>query len=365
MTAPSTTTSRDLLIGVGVASLAVGLAIGLASSPEPDWTEAMHPDLVSALLTGELDEATEARTLRFLAATSNDPALRYWASSEARSLIASPAAPSVDAESPAEPVSEAEPEAVTEPSFTMEPGFSMESDLAGERSAENWSFVEPPESTIEPWEPSVSAVFEETDAHWFMAPSEVPFDFEAMVMTEAETDPSFLEAPPQPEPAEIAQDAADAQAPVIAMVAAPEMAPEPDEAPEPAVAPEPEPEVVAEAPPPPPPPTATMSARELDLWVLDGDADEVRERVAERLDGLKACYAEALAEDHTLSGAIELEWNVFRGRVKELAAVSDSLGHEGASSCMTEQIARWSFDAETHGVMTWLVSFQPEVVASK
>jgi len=71
------------------------------------------------------------------------------------------------------------------------------------------------------------------------------------------------------------------------------------------------------------------------LWG-DIDPEATDEAIAARLPRWTACYQEALDDDPTLQGTLELQFDVTHGHVTDLVLGTDSLGDEVLTSCLTQ-----------------------------
>lgn len=65
--------------------------------------------------------------------------------------------------------------------------------------------------------------------------------------------------------------------------------------------------------------------------------------------GLRACYERALTLDPTLSGRVELAWDVQDGRVIRAMVVDNTTGDDELGRCMTDRVRGWRFEASTNG----------------
>lgn len=109
-------------------------------------------------------------------------------------------------------------------------------------------------------------------------------------------------------------------------------------------------------------PTVDMSAYE--MQALGGDtldvegADNVESVVSKRSGQLQYCYEEQLRSDPSLSGRVEVRWNIANQRVTSASVVSNTTGNDALAQCIVKKIRRWRFDAETTGAVSWPFVFR-------
>ena len=80
--------------------------------------------------------------------------------------------------------------------------------------------------------------------------------------------------------------------------------------------------------------------------VGEGDEEAVR-RVVRRYKGqIKYCYDNRLKENPDLSGRVEIEFTIGRGRVLEATVFGNTTGDSALADCIKRKVERWTFDRE-------------------
>ena len=292
---------------IALAAGAVGLVAGRAWAPSDPLTG----QVLEALVLQAPEAERDARRLRWLAHTADEP-LASWAREELAHLSpAASVAPAPPAESPPPPAASVSP--------TL---FSM---------------VRAPVPSAAPRPLSPAPV--EPQAAGFRMPSP--------------PEPA-AERPTPPAPRAAAKRTAPAPAAPKAPAPAPDKAAseprpeavEPTVAPVPPPAPEPEPEPVA----PPPPPTGRVTPGTPTLY---GDLDpvDVAEALATRMRRWKVCYDDALTRDADATGVVELAFSVTSGHVTGLEVGTDEVGDRKLTRCLSQVARMLHFEGEGEVVL--------------
>ncbi|MFK7929564.1 MAG: AgmX/PglI C-terminal domain-containing protein [Myxococcota bacterium] len=92
---------------------------------------------------------------------------------------------------------------------------------------------------------------------------------------------------------------------------------------------------------------------------LDVEGAENLQAVVRKFQGqLSYCYEEQLRSDPSLSGRVEVQWNVANKRVTSASVVSNTTGNDQLASCIVKKIRRWRFGDDVAGSTTWPFVFR-------
>lgn len=92
---------------------------------------------------------------------------------------------------------------------------------------------------------------------------------------------------------------------------------------------------------------------------LDIEGADNLESVVRKKEGqLSYCYEEQLRSDPSLSGRVEVQWNVSSQRVTSAAIVVNTTGNDALAGCIVRKIKRWRFPADVQGSTTWPFVFR-------
>lgn len=101
----------------------------------------------------------------------------------------------------------------------------------------------------------------------------------------------------------------------------------------------------------------TVSSEAGDTFDMEG-ADNLQSVVRQRQGQLTYCYEEQLRSDPSLSGRVEVRWNVSGRRVTSASVVSNSTGNDALGQCIVRKIKRWKFGEDVSGSTTWPFVFR-------
>jgi len=286
----------------------VGLVAGRAWAPSDPLTG----QVLEALVLQAPEAERDARRLRWLAHTADEP-LASWAREELAQLSA------------AAPVAPVEP---PRPAETVSPTL--------------FSMVRAPVPSAAPRPLSTAPV--EPQVAGFRMPSP------PVAAAERPTPPAPRAAPKAAPPAAAPKTPAPAPdeggSEPRPEAVEPTVAPVPD--PPPPSEPEPEPEPVA--PPPPPPPSGSVTPGTPTLY---GDLDpvDVAEALATRMRRWKVCYDDALTRDADATGVVELAFSVTSGHVTGLEVGTDEVGDRKLTRCLSQVARMLHFEGEGEVVL--------------
>lgn len=92
---------------------------------------------------------------------------------------------------------------------------------------------------------------------------------------------------------------------------------------------------------------------------LDMEGADSAEGVVRAKQGqLTYCYEEQLRSDPSLSGRVEIRWNVAGGRVTQASVVANNTGNAMLGQCIVRKIKRWRFPTDVEGSTTWPFVFR-------
>lgn len=90
------------------------------------------------------------------------------------------------------------------------------------------------------------------------------------------------------------------------------------------------------------------------------DQNAVKQVVNRNFGQLKYCYETRLKTNPSLSGRVEVEWNIARTRVTSAAVFANTTGDDVFAQCIVNKIKRWKFPAEVEGEMLYPFLFTPK-----
>jgi hypothetical protein len=93
-------------------------------------------------------------------------------------------------------------------------------------------------------------------------------------------------------------------------------------------------------------PTATIREPTEGIPTGSPDAARVAASVRRYYPQVKTCYERALKENPTLSGRIEVDWVVDRGRATEIFVVDNTTRDSELEACITHSMQYWQFDGD-------------------
>ena len=79
----------------------------------------------------------------------------------------------------------------------------------------------------------------------------------------------------------------------------------------------------------------------------EGDGDGIQKVVRKYIGQVKYCYEGRLKENPSLSGRVEVQIVVSRGRVQTVDLIGNTTGDSTLGSCITSKIKGWRFPADT------------------
>ena len=81
-----------------------------------------------------------------------------------------------------------------------------------------------------------------------------------------------------------------------------------------------------------------------DIDAIEGEADGVTKVVKRYKGRIKPCYDQALRQDPELSGRVEIEFSVGRGRVLEAFVSTNSTRNDELANCILRKVKGLTFD---------------------
>jgi hypothetical protein len=89
-------------------------------------------------------------------------------------------------------------------------------------------------------------------------------------------------------------------------------------------------------------------------------ADSVKQVVQANYGRLKYCYETRLKANPTLSGRVEIEWNVARGRVTSANVFANTTQDAEFAQCLVNKVRQWKFPDDVQGDMVFPFIFTPK-----
>jgi len=92
----------------------------------------------------------------------------------------------------------------------------------------------------------------------------------------------------------------------------------------------------------------------------DGDMGSVKHVVQRNFGQLTYCYEQVLRSAPNVSGRVEIEWYVTKGRVTSAEVFANTTGSAELGKCIKGKIERWSFPLEVQGEIVYPFIFRPK-----
>ncbi|TVQ92816.1 MAG: hypothetical protein EA397_06600 [Deltaproteobacteria bacterium] len=95
-----------------------------------------------------------------------------------------------------------------------------------------------------------------------------------------------------------------------------------------------------------------------DTFDLEDPGGSVDAVIRQRSGQLQACYEEQLRGDPSLSGRVEVQFNIRRGRVTSAQVIGNTSGNTALGDCIVNRIRRWRFADDVDGPLSWSWMFR-------